>query len=309
MDTSEYRTRILLAVDGSEHAWAAAQLINDLPCFETCSLTVMMVIVPKLTSFNFFIDTVLDRTCSLLELENGPQVETIKPFGASPAQTIIDTAHERHADLIVLGARGRRAALGVLLGGVAQQVVEYAEQPVLVVRSPYTGLNRVLYVTDGSPHSLLARQFLCGFSLPAETAVDVSHVLAPPVRVEDLTMVYARSFEAVSMPNESAERLQYLSQELQLQADQEKRAGKALIAEACTEFEHAGIRVGRQVLLTGDAGEEILTYVREHQIDLIVAGSRGLSQVQGWLLGSVSRKLVHYAPCSVLVVREHTRPH
>lgn len=306
MNFGSNRSSILLAVDGSEHAWAAAQLVNDLPCFQACSLTVMMVIVPKLTSFNFFIDTVLERTCSLLEMEGRPQVETLKPFGASPAQTIIETARDRHADLIVLGARGRRAALGVLLGGVAQQVVEYAEQPVLVVRSPYTGLSRVLYVTDGSPHSLLARQFLCSFELPVESEVDVCHVLAPQVRIEDLTLVYARSMEMVSVPGESAERLQYLSQELQLQADQEKRSGKALIEEACTEFDRAGLRVGRRALLIGDAGEEILNYVREHQVDLIVAGSRGLSQVQGWLLGSVSRKLVHYAPCSVLLVRGHS---
>ena len=41
----------------------------------------------------------------------------------------------------------------------------------------------------------------------------------------------------------------------------------------------------------------------EKNIDLVVVGSRGLSQVGGWLLGSVSRKLVHYAGCSVLIVK------
>jgi nucleotide-binding universal stress UspA family protein len=43
--------------------------------------------------------------------------------------------------------------------------------------------------------------------------------------------------------------------------------------------------------------------VKQNQIDLIVAGSRGLSRVRSWLLGSVSRKLVHYSGCSVLIVR------
>jgi nucleotide-binding universal stress UspA family protein len=36
---------------------------------------------------------------------------------------------------------------------------------------------------------------------------------------------------------------------------------------------------------------------------LIVAGSRGLSEFQGWWMGSVSRKLVHYSNCSVLIVK------
>ncbi len=57
------------------------------------------------------------------------------------------------------------------------------------------------------------------------------------------------------------------------------------------------------VLLRGDAATEIIEYVKTNQIDLIVSGSRGLSEVRGWLLGSVSRKLVHYAGCSVLVVK------
>jgi nucleotide-binding universal stress UspA family protein len=56
-------------------------------------------------------------------------------------------------------------------------------------------------------------------------------------------------------------------------------------------------------LRRGDAATEILQLAKEKHIDLIVAGSRGLSQVSAWLLGSVSRKLIHYAKCSVLVVR------
>ena len=57
------------------------------------------------------------------------------------------------------------------------------------------------------------------------------------------------------------------------------------------------------VLLKGDAATEIIEYSKGHDIDMIIAGSRGLSQVKSWLLGSVSRKLVHYAPCSVLLVK------
>ncbi len=57
------------------------------------------------------------------------------------------------------------------------------------------------------------------------------------------------------------------------------------------------------VLRRGDAATEIIDYTKEAGINLIVAGSRGLSQVTGWLLGSVSRKIIHYANCSVLVVK------
>jgi nucleotide-binding universal stress UspA family protein len=55
--------------------------------------------------------------------------------------------------------------------------------------------------------------------------------------------------------------------------------------------------------LRGDAAEEIINFVREQRISLIVAGSNGLGPVRAWLLGSVSRKLVHYSERSVLIVR------
>ncbi len=38
-------------------------------------------------------------------------------------------------------------------------------------------------------------------------------------------------------------------------------------------------------------------------VDLIVLGTRGLGSVQSLLLGSVSNKIVHNAPCSCLTVR------
>jgi len=48
---------------------------------------------------------------------------------------------------------------------------------------------------------------------------------------------------------------------------------------------------------------------KDQKIDLIVTGSRGLGQIRSWLMGSVSRKLVHYSGCSVLVVRSQEIKH
>jgi nucleotide-binding universal stress UspA family protein len=36
---------------------------------------------------------------------------------------------------------------------------------------------------------------------------------------------------------------------------------------------------------------------------LIVMGHRGKSMLQRWLLGSVSKRVLSYAPCSVTIVR------
>jgi nucleotide-binding universal stress UspA family protein len=57
------------------------------------------------------------------------------------------------------------------------------------------------------------------------------------------------------------------------------------------------------VLQRGDIATEIIAYSKANQIDLIVGGSRGMTQAASWSLGSVSRKLIHYGASSVLLVR------
>jgi nucleotide-binding universal stress UspA family protein len=56
-------------------------------------------------------------------------------------------------------------------------------------------------------------------------------------------------------------------------------------------------------LLEGPEAEAILTLARSREADLIVMGSRGLGTLEGLLLGSVSRKVMHYATCPVMIVR------
>lgn len=53
----------------------------------------------------------------------------------------------------------------------------------------------------------------------------------------------------------------------------------------------------------GDAAEMIIDEAEKEHVDTIVMGHRGLNDVQRWLLGSVSSKVVEHAPCDVLVVR------
>ena len=55
-------------------------------------------------------------------------------------------------------------------------------------------------------------------------------------------------------------------------------------------------------ILEGPAAEAILKVVKTRQNDLIIMGSRGLGTLSGILLGSQSMKVLHHAPCPVLVV-------
>ncbi|MEW8986006.1 MAG: universal stress protein [Bacillus sp. (in: firmicutes)] len=56
-------------------------------------------------------------------------------------------------------------------------------------------------------------------------------------------------------------------------------------------------------ILQGDPGPAIVEYANSHHADIIVIGSRGLSGLQEFVLGSVSHKVAKRANCPVLIVK------
>lgn len=63
-------------------------------------------------------------------------------------------------------------------------------------------------------------------------------------------------------------------------------------------FHRAGVRV-----LEGDVAAALLAELERSRATLVVVGSHALSRVAGRVLGSVATRLLHDAPCSVLVAR------
>ncbi len=64
-----------------------------------------------------------------------------------------------------------------------------------------------------------------------------------------------------------------------------------------------GSYIIKLLLVEGLPGEEILQAVKGYQIDLVILGTRGLSNVKRFLLGSTSDSVMREASCSVLLVR------
>jgi len=54
----------------------------------------------------------------------------------------------------------------------------------------------------------------------------------------------------------------------------------------------------------GDPAQAIIDVADEQDADLIVVGARGSTGLRRFMLGSVSSKLAHHAPSSVLIVRQ-----
>ena len=60
-------------------------------------------------------------------------------------------------------------------------------------------------------------------------------------------------------------------------------------------------------VVKGKADVEIVRFASEHETDLIVLTSHGLTGLQHVLLGSVAEKVVQMAPCPVLLVKAFTK--
>jgi universal stress protein A len=61
------------------------------------------------------------------------------------------------------------------------------------------------------------------------------------------------------------------------------------------------------LVVNGGPAHEICQTAEAQAADLIVMGTRGRTGLKHFLLGSIAEKVVRYAPCPVLVVRERER--
>jgi nucleotide-binding universal stress UspA family protein len=84
--------------------------------------------------------------------------------------------------------------------------------------------------------------------------------------------------------------------------EDEERRQQAALAEAKERLADGGIDA-RGTAPVGDAATEIVRVAEESGAELIVLGARGLNPLKRLVLGSVSTKVLHQAPCDVLVVK------
>lgn len=90
-----------------------------------------------------------------------------------------------------------------------------------------------------------------------------------------------------------------------LESTQEEREwiGQLLLTRATDAAREQGASRIEADLVRGDPARAILEEARRRGVDAIVLGSRGLSDLQGFVVGSVSHKVAHAAESTVITVR------
>jgi nucleotide-binding universal stress UspA family protein len=136
--------KVILAVDGSEHARKAVTVALDIARKSNADVVVVHVrehVVDLGGTWeqesNSRAQTILDDACKELEEAGVTTRKVVRRSLAGSgriAQEIVETADAEDAGLIVMGSRGVSDLRGLLLGSVAHKVLQLSSQPVLVAR-------------------------------------------------------------------------------------------------------------------------------------------------------------------------------
>jgi nucleotide-binding universal stress UspA family protein len=84
--------------------------------------------------------------------------------------------------------------------------------------------------------------------------------------------------------------------------DDNTRESYAILKTYTQQLTQKGIDYCEKVI-GGETAKTITSIAENEECDLIVMGSKGKSDIEGLLVGSVTHKVLHTAPCPVLVVR------
>jgi nucleotide-binding universal stress UspA family protein len=137
--------KILLAVDGSEHALHAARIAASMA--RGMKPTEFRIVVSYDSipvylgepNMQFAIDNRKKDAEEILanaikEVGELPCEIHTEMIEGDPAAAIIDVATTRESNIIVMGSRGLGRLAGLVLGSTSQKVVAHAPCPVLIVR-------------------------------------------------------------------------------------------------------------------------------------------------------------------------------
>lgn len=193
-----------------------------------------------------------------------------------------------NAELLVIGSSGLTALPRLLVGSTANELLHDCHRPIVVVREsdePSPGEERKVVVgVDGSETSGEAIGFAYDFAARHGCVLVALHVWS------DLPL----EAMAVNPTEHDREMIQ--------------ERGKPLLDESLAGYRDRYPDVPVRRVIAIDRPAHALSEQAEGAT-LLVVGSHGRGPLRRALLGSVSRAVVHHAPCPVAVVRHHKERH
>jgi nucleotide-binding universal stress UspA family protein len=226
------------------------------------------------------------------------------------AEEILDHARGRQAGLIAMSTHGRSGIRRLVMGSVAEAVLRASPVPVLLLRAagpPAAEGETVKAAPAARPRQVepagpLVGHILCpvDFSRTADKAMEYAGALAQRFNA-DLTVLHViydpLDITCSHIPHPPLEQLR---EERIREAERllERRVHRAL----------GSVPRAKIAVVAGPPYARIIRYAREHQVDLIVMGTQGLSGLDRWIMGSTAERVVRTSPCPVVSIRAEAEP-
>jgi len=143
-------------------------------------------------------------------------------------------------------------------------------------------IEKIACCTDFSENAEAAFVTALDMAEKYQAKLFVIHVLPPVINPISTDIEWA-------LPDAPEQKSLILSLEERMQQDYGSRLKKDIDCEL--------------IVLNGHVSSEIITFLKDNSVDLVVVGSYGMSGMGLVVFGSVSRRVAHKAPCSVMIVR------
>ena len=266
---------IALATDGSDFSDGAVQeaifmgqecgaklvIIHVIPITtETATLAHSSATAAR-TKAKKYIQNILQMTA-----DNEIDCEVLFEESYQPDKTIVELAHQKNADVILMGRHGEKGLLKLLVGSMTSKIIGHHFPKVMVVPKTYiAAADKILLATDGSPLSLMAAEEAMSMSKNCSTLKEV-YVVSVAIKETDLDQAKQRA---------------------------ESICKKAMERKLETKY--------IPITAVGRPSDVIAETAKEKNVDMIVIGGHGKGLTK-LLMGHVTEKVIGRVQCSVLVV-------
>ncbi len=279
--------KILVAVDGSEASKNALRQSFQLAVDEKKWITIVAVNPPyqgdlDLIGISNISEILKGQGAKILEdaikiAEFEKASINVRLEEGEPFEKIVEVAEEENYELIMLGRHGLSSIERALMGSVTARVIGHFKGKTLIIPEDKSiGWKNILVPSDGSKYSVAA----------VDEAINYAKSYGGSLKI--VSAVYTNDEFLANAPD----------------------VVEKMVKKAMTGIENVKNRIQQEgvdaetFVREGEPYKIIIDLAKELNADTIIMGSHGRTGLKRIFMGSVTSRVIGYAPCPVMVIHQ-----